>query len=954
MDPVTAFSLACGVVQLIDFGIKTTKTFHDIYKSKNAQTLEHQQLEREMQMLDASLASVTSRLDTKAQDALTPDQARLQRLAAECKGYARTLLGEINELKLTSPVRKRDVPSLWLKVMRRKSKIDAVQPQLVRCRGLLDTQMLVNLCHDVDTGNQEQLKRLRAIDLGFIQSLDTFRLMDDNFQFLFRDIEKSLAKTISDEGEQTRRLIVRHENQNKDRQKVEGLLQNLGFPTMQSRQEDIDEAYPSTFQWLFERKARPELPVDNFVDWLEKDSGVYWIKEEAFRNAAKSWAGDQKLIMATFFFWRAGTTEQKSINGLLRSILYQLIYSHPSLVRYLDVESHMQGYEWRDKRLRRAINTIIKQCQAESLKMCLLIDGLDEFEGPQGHEAERAVLVDIVQELLESDYVKAIVSSRLEQPFIDVFSSAKNLRLQDLTKDDMSHFVKGTLLQQDLMKNYNAHHPESVSKLIEEVVAKADGVFLWARLAVQDLIAGLWSRNTLDELKTRLALLKNTLDGIFAQLLSRIHQVDQESAANYIKFQAERVRETSKDTTVLDVALGCDKKIAADLQTIFIGELSNAELQKLRKDGVDKDVKEFFRWLRSMPAAPLSLCFVIRHGSTPYALKVLGEDHESSLSWLFDATVFNTFDCMRYLNKELGDLVDNDEDREENIDCFRASYQIGCGLELLQKCLKFGLDPNAKAKSKYPHFTLPIFILEVALICGSTHWLSYLACLNAISACGHIERVKPLCRQALDLTLLFVGQGADLNALCSREILSISLQLLKDNNEGARRYSFKFDTRAYRVIKDCSLRMDCSNALLDRKLQAPASSECLKAVEIETHYARFSLKSFTDEEQSELTPLVERYWDCVIDDCVLRHTNYRRYTDHEFGSIKEQLSAEADKVWEANSQCIESAKNKSRFDKYSSGKGPIQETSEDEDALHQTSSEEESLNESSDEATLSE
>ena len=153
--------------------------------------------------------------------------------------------------------------------------------------------------------------------------------------------------------------------------------------------------------------------------------------------------------MASYFFWSAGTPDQKSIKGLLRSLLYQLISSHPPFAEYVNREILFEGWDWSNKRLRAAIHTIVKKCPFEKVRLCLLIDGLDEFEG---HESERESLIDAVEILLEGGYAKAVVSSRQESPFIDRFSKCRSLRLQDLTQRDIYAYAEGTL--KDLMSRY--------------------------------------------------------------------------------------------------------------------------------------------------------------------------------------------------------------------------------------------------------------------------------------------------------------------------------------------------------------------------------------------------------------------------------------------------------------------------------------------------------------------
>lgn len=65
------------------------------------------------------------------------------------------------------------------------------------------------------------------------------------------------------------------------REDFEHLLQSLGFPTMITRQDDIHDPYPGTFNWMIDERSMPGAPGANFIDWLENGNGIYWINGKA-------------------------------------------------------------------------------------------------------------------------------------------------------------------------------------------------------------------------------------------------------------------------------------------------------------------------------------------------------------------------------------------------------------------------------------------------------------------------------------------------------------------------------------------------------------------------------------------------------------------------------------------------------------------------------------------------
>ncbi|KAI9686096.1 MAG: hypothetical protein M1822_004080 [Bathelium mastoideum] len=252
MDPATAFQLACGALQLVDFGIKTVKAFREIYQNKDALTLENEKLDHNTQLLHATTLGITNHLRSLANVQLTPEKLHLQQVTEECTHRAQVLLDELGKLKLAGPRRKRDVFGQWTKTTRSRGKIDGMQTQLMRCQKLLDTQMLVNICQGIDANNEDQLKVLRQIDLKQVQNLEVVKQMKSEFQVLVEGVMNDLEMYIAVQGEETRRLIQGLSNESKDREQFQQLLQSLTFATMTTRQDDVHEAYPSTFQWLFD------------------------------------------------------------------------------------------------------------------------------------------------------------------------------------------------------------------------------------------------------------------------------------------------------------------------------------------------------------------------------------------------------------------------------------------------------------------------------------------------------------------------------------------------------------------------------------------------------------------------------------------------------------------------------------------------------------------------------
>jgi hypothetical protein len=73
------------------------------------------------------------------------------------------------------------------------------------------------------------------------------------------------------------------------------------------------------------------------------------------------------------------------------------------------------------------------------LKLCLFVDGLDEYEGDESEIAE------LFAHISATDWVKCCVSSRPHKPFLDAFCNVPGLRLQNLTYRDVQQYVSDKL-----------------------------------------------------------------------------------------------------------------------------------------------------------------------------------------------------------------------------------------------------------------------------------------------------------------------------------------------------------------------------------------------------------------------------------------------------------------------------------------------------------------------------
>lgn len=176
--------------------------------------------------------------------------------------------------------------------------------------------------------------------------------------------------------------------------------------------------------------------------------------------------------------------------------------------------------------LLRALHILISQKEVD-IKICLLIDGLDEYAG------EYKDLVKIFNEAALSSHVKICVSSRPEAVFTDTYSSTSisTLALQDLTKNDIRQYVNDNMINDPRLLNLAMTEPFRIEELVSEIVDSANRVFLWVRLTVDSLLRGLSKQDRIKDLLNRLRMLPPDLEKLFDLMVLSVKDVYKDRAS---------------------------------------------------------------------------------------------------------------------------------------------------------------------------------------------------------------------------------------------------------------------------------------------------------------------------------------------------------------------------------------------------------------------------------------
>ncbi|KAF3934822.1 hypothetical protein ABW19_dt0200473 [Dactylella cylindrospora] len=320
----------------------------------------------------------------------------------------------------------------------------------------------------------------------------------------------------------------------------EFIIESLVFPSMRDREGEVAQAHKETFGWVF---TKDEGAGANFVPWLKGDDGegIYWIggkkgsgkstlmryiyEEGRTKEHLQEWADGEKLHTAGFFFWISGSIEQRSQSGLLKSLLHQLLEGQQHLVATtfpsvwatygkMSTQDRIKAkIQWPIEDLMQGFKNFLNAASRGS-KICLFVDGLDEFDG--NHQDIIDLFVTITK---QSDNIKACLSSRAWPVFEKAFQHTPSMHLQDLTKGGMERYVTDSFRGSVTMRRISRVDREGIKKIAAELVTKADGVFLWTIIVVKRILESTYQGDTAYTIGERLSKIPSELDDLFRLIL---------------------------------------------------------------------------------------------------------------------------------------------------------------------------------------------------------------------------------------------------------------------------------------------------------------------------------------------------------------------------------------------------------------------------------------------------
>ncbi|KAK7451501.1 hypothetical protein Landi51_04872 [Colletotrichum acutatum] len=438
MAELAYISLAINLLQFAELGAKLVRGALERYKSADGLTIHDEMFIADARRL-RHLAGVI--LNNESDTTKTTESPILRSIAQRCTEDAAVLIEILDALKVDPTpgqnlyARKLQSFEQAIRCMLKEHKIRELELRL----GSLRRELQLFLTHAAGTAQKE------------IQPL--FRRLEDQNNSL--------------EAKATARLddIVRRID--KTTHVIQKTVPN-GFPDqiylLRAEIDDLNEEqqHLEPEKGSFCRRGKPGSGKSILMKFL--------VTHPATRVKLGAWGNGYTMVIASHYFWNAGSSMQKSQRGLLQTLLYEVLRKVPSLIdrvcsRRRSALQHKLMESWGMEELLDAFALLATQTDL-SVKFCFFIDGLDEYTdrakrydntfedvgitttGTKLRPTED--LLRVIQDLASSPSIKICASSRPWDAFLDAFGAQPwQLRMEDLIKDDIRTYVTDTLCNSD-------------------------------------------------------------------------------------------------------------------------------------------------------------------------------------------------------------------------------------------------------------------------------------------------------------------------------------------------------------------------------------------------------------------------------------------------------------------------------------------------------------------------
>ncbi|KAF2651158.1 hypothetical protein K491DRAFT_761270 [Lophiostoma macrostomum CBS 122681] len=546
MEGVAAFSLFCNVLQVAEASRTIYRTARELRSSVQGTANDHAILKASTDVLRRTAEAISKE----------SSDPTLQKFAELCQKATADHIARLETLRLKDSGSKLQACYVACKVWYRKEELEQSQKRLDTMGRQIADHINATYIPQMNKTLESVSHKLTKIDESTTDSLVDIK---EQLSKVFTSVEKGTEFSALTENAvgQLQGWIQRREQTKEDLQ----CLHALYFSDMQTRQSNVEKAHEKTFAWIFDPTGAvigdDRMKFHNWIRSANPEDNVFWIsgkpgsgkstlikfiaRHSQLRTSLGDWIQGSELLAIEYYLWKSGSTLQRSLEGLLRSILHQILSRFPELIR-----SSFPGKEWKQggpqfefpqESLIEGLHSVLRKAAGHRICLFFLIDGLDEVgdrdEYEEKHEHRNLEeLITLLRMLYRHPVVKLCVSSRPWNVFQMEFGpqSERTLYVHKLTREDIRIYVDEKLRKNEHFQRL-ALEDATYLDLIEEITTAAAGVFLWVRLATQSLLEGVQDADRIQDFQEKLHHLPTELYDLYNHIFYTIKPNHRRDAA---------------------------------------------------------------------------------------------------------------------------------------------------------------------------------------------------------------------------------------------------------------------------------------------------------------------------------------------------------------------------------------------------------------------------------------
>ena len=346
---------------------------------------------------------------------------------------------------------------------------------------------------------------------------------------------------------------------------ITDFLESLGNSERRHRVDQVGNPYEGTFKWLFD-------PQVGFLGWLSGQQqadtpDLFWIqgKPGSGKSTLMKYALAEKKTrellaladpgtwhLVPFFFHDRGSSIQKSVIGLLQELLYRLVEANEKLLAFIPTRlihqclkrntaatqvsilpqpySENKGPDYVHQGsysagtllvddLQEALTAITGQDEVP-LNVLFFIDALDEHEGNH-RDLIRFIRNSFIPRGGSRVNMKFCLASRPDPAFTNAFEYCPGLLVHEYTREDVQLYARQQIASSILYRDIDQDMSE-LHQLTAGITQRANGVFIWVRIVIEDLIEKFIDGSAVSQLRDIFSAMPEELKDLYRRALSKV------------------------------------------------------------------------------------------------------------------------------------------------------------------------------------------------------------------------------------------------------------------------------------------------------------------------------------------------------------------------------------------------------------------------------------------------